>query len=157
MAEESKLPGVLLGLSLGGFVDGIGFHQIAQWHSMGSAVLPPTTMEAMKQNMGWDGWFHAVMLVITVIAVHLLLHEAREQRPLPSPSRFTGLLILGWGIFNLAEGVVDHEMLHIHHVRDLPTHVPSYDWMFLGIGGIGFVLIGYLASRVRRGHARHTT
>ena len=57
MAEESKLLGVLLGL--GGFVDGIGFHQLAQWHSMGSAILPPTTMETMKQNMAWDGWFHA--------------------------------------------------------------------------------------------------
>jgi uncharacterized membrane protein len=125
MAGESKLPDVLLGASLGGFVDGVGFHQIAHWHNMGSSVLPPTTMEAMKENMAWDGWFHAVTLAVTVIGVYLLLHHARKHRPLPSLRRFTGLLILGWGIFNLVEGVVDHELLHIHHVRDLPAHIPS--------------------------------
>ena len=38
--------GVVLGIGLGGFVDGIVLHQIAQWHNMGSAFLPPTTMEA---------------------------------------------------------------------------------------------------------------
>ena len=40
--------GILLGIGLGGFVDGIALHQIAQWHNMGSAILPPTTMDAMK-------------------------------------------------------------------------------------------------------------
>ena len=37
--------GVVLGIGLGGFVDGIALHQIAQWHNMGSAILPPTTMD----------------------------------------------------------------------------------------------------------------
>jgi uncharacterized membrane protein len=45
--------GVVLGLGLGGFADGIALHQIAQWHNMGSAKVPPITMEAMKQNMAW--------------------------------------------------------------------------------------------------------
>jgi uncharacterized membrane protein len=44
-------PGIVLGLGLGGFIDGIALHQIAQWHNMGSAKLPPITMEAMQQNM----------------------------------------------------------------------------------------------------------
>jgi hypothetical protein len=43
--------GLILGLGLGGFIDGIALHQIAQWHNMGSAVGPPTTMDAMMQNM----------------------------------------------------------------------------------------------------------
>ena len=33
--------GVMLGTGLGGFLDGIVLHQIAQWHNMGSAVVPP--------------------------------------------------------------------------------------------------------------------
>src|SRR5690606_274295 len=45
--------GLFLGLGLGGFIDGIFLHQIAQWHNMGSAILPPTTMDAMSQNMRW--------------------------------------------------------------------------------------------------------
>ena len=58
-----RLAGIVLGLGLGGFVDGITLHQIMQWHNMGSAVLPPTTMDAMAQNMVWDGLFHAATLV----------------------------------------------------------------------------------------------
>jgi uncharacterized membrane protein len=47
------------------------------------------------------------------------------------------------------EGIVDHQILGLHHVRDLPTHVPAYDWMFLLIGGLGFMLLGSLLSRSR--------
>lgn len=43
-----KVPGVLLGVGLGGFVDGILLHQILQWHHMVSNVVPPTTLWAWK-------------------------------------------------------------------------------------------------------------
>jgi Predicted membrane protein (DUF2243) len=32
-----------------------------------------------------------------------------------------GVLLAGWGGFNLVEGLVDHQLLGIHHVRDLPA------------------------------------
>ena len=149
--RPSRTPGIVLGLGLGGFADGIALHQIAQWHNMGSAVLPPTTMEAMKQNMAWDGWFHVATLLLTIVGVYLLLRDAREGLGLPRPGTFTGQLLLGWGIFNLVEGVIDHQLLGIHHVRDVPVHVPLYDWLFLGIGGIGLIVLGLLISRDRAG------
>ena len=65
-----RLAGIVLGLGLGGFVDGITLHQIMQWHNMGSAVLPPKTMDAMAQNMVWDGLFHAATLVLTLVGVY---------------------------------------------------------------------------------------
>ena len=37
-----RLAGIVLGLGLGGFVDGIALHQIMQWHNMGSAVTERT-------------------------------------------------------------------------------------------------------------------
>lgn len=116
----SRWPGFLLGMGLGGFVDGIMLHQIAGWHNMGSSVLPPTTMEAMRQNMVWDGWFHLATLVLTSTGVYLLLRDARAGMALPGSGAFTGQLVLGWGVFNLVEGLVDHHLLDIHHVRDLP-------------------------------------
>ena len=139
--------GIVLGIGLGGFADGVALHQIAQWHNMGSAVLPPTTMEAMQRNMAWDGWFHAATLAVTIVGVYVLLRDARAQHPLPGVAAFTGQLLLGWGLFNLVEGVVDHHLLQIHHVRDLPAHVPAYDWIFLGVGGVGLVALGWLLSR----------
>src|SRR5918998_5899900 len=106
-AERSRsvIPGVVLGLGLGGFVDGIALHQIAQWHNMGSAKVPPVTMEAMRRNMAWDGWFHAAMLAATLVGVYLLLGDARRRRPLPTRGALAGQLLLGWGLFNLIEGV----------------------------------------------------
>jgi uncharacterized membrane protein len=51
-------------------------------------------------------------------------------------------MLVGWGAFNLVEGIVDHHLLGLHHVRDLPLHVPLYDWIFLFVGGVGFILAG---------------
>ena len=51
--------GVMIGLGMGGFVDGILLHQIAQWHNTPSNVIPPHTMDAMRVNMRWVGLFHA--------------------------------------------------------------------------------------------------
>ena len=145
----TRRAGLMLGVGLGGFVDGIMLHQIINWHNMGSAVAPPTTMEAMRQNMVWDGWFHAAVWLLTLTGVFWLLNDARRGAALPGTKAFTGLLILGWGLFNLVEGVVDHHLLGLHHVRDLPVHVPLYDWLFLGIGGAGFILLGLAMARER--------
>jgi uncharacterized membrane protein len=151
--HPSRRAGVILGVGLGGFVDGILLHQIAHWHNMGSAVVPPETLNALRQNMTWDGLFHAAVWVCTLVGVYWLLSDARRGLPLPAPSRFTGLLILGWGLFNLVEGTIDHHLLGLHHVRDLPAHVPVYDWLFLGIGGVGFILLGRAMAREREcGH-----
>ena len=154
--ERSVVPGVVLGLGLGGFADGIALHQIAQWHNMGSARVPPVTMDAMKANMAWDGWFHAATLLLTVVGVYLLLRDAHAGRRLPDTRALTGQLLLGWGAFNLGEGIVDHHLLQLHHVRDLPVHVPLYDWLFLAIGGAGLLALGWWLARprdlVRHGH-----
>lgn len=136
--------GVVIGVGLGGFADGIALHQIAQWHNMGSAVLPPVTMDAMSRNMMWDGLFHFATWTVTLIGVCMLWHAGRlAASPLPA-ARFAGELVFGWGAFNLVEGVVDHHLLKLHHVRDLPVFVPIYDWIFLVGGGGGLLVIGWL-------------
>ena len=120
-----RLAGIVLGLGLGGFVDGITLHQIMQWHNMGSAVLPPTTMDAMAQNMVWDGMFHAATLVLTLVGVLMLWSDGVAGSSPRRLSVLIGQMILGWGLFNLVEGVIDHHLLNIHHVRDMPLHVPA--------------------------------
>src|SRR6187399_2260216 len=128
--KPRRSPGVTLGVGLGGLLDGIVFHQLLQWHSMGSGVLPPVTMDDMRQNMVWDGWFHLVMLLVTIGGIFLLLREANRARQLPVWRGLTGQMLMGWSAFNVVEGVVDHLVLEIHHVHDLPVHDPFYDWVF---------------------------
>jgi uncharacterized membrane protein len=112
---------------------------------MGSAVLPPHTMEAMSQNMVWDGQFQLATWILTLIGILMLWNDGRRNAP--TVGVLIGQLILGCGILNFVEGVIDHHLLEIHHVRDIPMHVPAYDWIFLGIGGGGLVLIGAMLAR----------
>jgi uncharacterized membrane protein len=150
-----RTPGITIGVGIGGFVDGIVFHQILQWHDMGSAVLPPVTMAAMRQNMAWDGWFHVVTLLVTVTGIFLLLREATQGRQLPVARGLAGQMLMGWAGFNVVEGIIDHHVLGIHHVMDLPAHDPLLDWLFLalsvlvGIGGWLLATKGDVAARTR--------
>jgi uncharacterized membrane protein len=136
--------GVVLGVGLGGFADGIVLHQIAQWHNMGSAILPPMTIAAMSRNMTWT---------ITLIGVWMLRSASRLGDRPTAAMTFAGELFFGWGLFNLVEGVIDHHILQLHHVRDMPVHLPIYDRVFLAVGGVGFLLLGWLLMQPqRRGH-----
>jgi uncharacterized membrane protein len=135
---------ILFGVGLGGFLDGILLHQIVHWHQMLSAVLPPDTLEAMKRNMVADGFFHLATWIVTAVAMIMLWSVARAGGRLPSTRAFCGYLLVGWGAFNLVEGTINHHVLGLHHVRDLPVHVPAFDWAFLLIGGVGFILCGIL-------------
>ena len=139
--------GVVLGVGLGGVADGLLLHQIAQWHNMGSAVVPPVTMEAMSRNMTWDGLFHLATWIVTVTGVSMLWREGRGTVRADTPLAFTGQLMFGWGAFNSVEGVIDHHLLQLHHVRDMPVHIPVYDWIFLLFGGVGVLLIGWMLMR----------
>ena len=38
--QTTRSISAVLGLGIGGFVDGIALHQIAQWHNTGSAKIP---------------------------------------------------------------------------------------------------------------------
>jgi Predicted membrane protein (DUF2243) len=60
MREERRsyratVAGILIGIGMDGFVDGIVLHQIAQWHNMLSNIVPPHTMDNMRVSMTWDG------------------------------------------------------------------------------------------------------
>jgi uncharacterized membrane protein len=125
--------GILLGAGLGGFVDGILLHQILQWHHMLSSTKrwPVTTEHGLKVNTLADGLFHAAMWIVVFAGLALMRDRAPQRRVL------YGLIVAGWGAFNLVEGIVDHELLGIHHVRSGPHH-RIYDWVFLGISAVLF-------------------
>jgi uncharacterized membrane protein len=151
--RRSRRAGVTIGIGLGGFVDGILLHQIMHWHNMGSSVLPPTTIEALERNMVWDGLFHAAAWLITLIGVYMLQFDASRGLAIPSAREFSGQLIMGWGLFNLIESVIDHHILNLHHVKDLPIHVPILDWLFLIVCGLGFIALGAILARPAPLHA----
>ncbi|WP_415379626.1 DUF2243 domain-containing protein [Halosimplex sp. TS25] len=135
--------GVVLGLGLGGFFDGIVLHQVLQWHHMLSAHPDPSVAGDLRLNVLADGLFHVAAYVFTVAGVVLLWRAWRDPVVPPSGRVLFGATVLGWGVFNLVEGVVDHHLLAIHHVRpDGPGPVILWDLAFLAWGAL-FVVGGY--------------
>ncbi|HEX2175040.1 MAG TPA: DUF2243 domain-containing protein [Nocardioidaceae bacterium] len=132
----SRAPGLLLGLGLGGFVDGILLHQVLQWHHMltGLHGYPMTTVAGLEVNTLFDGFFHAVTWVCVLAGTVMTLVAWRQGRVAPTWSFHVGLVLVGWGLFNVVEGVVDHHVLGIHHVRDDLGGPLSWDIGFLALG-----------------------
>ncbi len=137
--------GTALGIGMGGFVDGIVFHQILQLHNMLSAIRPPNTLVNAEINMFWDGLFHAFTWTMTAAGIALLWRATgRPDVPRSTPT-LVGGLALGWGLFNLVEGVIDHHLLGIHHVVEGPGHLP-FDLAFL-LSGVVLIAGGLVALR----------
>ncbi|MGV0789889.1 DUF2243 domain-containing protein [Mycolicibacterium sp. XJ2] len=134
----TRAPSLLLGLGLGGFVDGIVIHEILQWHHMVSNVeaYPPDTLGGLETNVVADGFFHVVTWLLVALGTSLTLVAWQQRRLAPNWSFHVGLLLAGWGIFNVVEGLIDHQILGVHHVRDDLGAPLSWD--------IGFLVFGVL-------------
>jgi uncharacterized membrane protein len=131
---------VLLGVGLGGLFDGIVLHQILQWHHMVSSATPPTTLQDLELNTVADGLFHAGSWLLTVAGVFVL---AAANGTTPRRGRGRTLLggaLVGWGLFNTVEGLIDHHLLGLHHVRPGPDAL-VYDVAFL-LWGLAMLLTG---------------
>ncbi|HEX6276630.1 MAG TPA: DUF2243 domain-containing protein [Polyangiaceae bacterium] len=128
-------PGMLLGTGLGGFLDGIVFHQVLQWHNMLSSVVAPVDLVSMKYNMLFDGLFHAFTWLMTTAGVFLLWRAGLRPNVAWSTRTFAGSLALGWGLFNVVEGLVDHHVYGLHHVHP-GAHQTAWDLGFLAVGAL---------------------
>ena len=143
--------GIALGIGLGGFVDGIVLHQMLQWHHMltSHGDYPPNTVAGLEVNTLWDGIFHAGTWLATAVGLWLLWRAARRADVPWSGRAFTGALAIGWGGFNLVEGIVDHHILTIHHVRYSGSRALPWDLAFLAFGAL-LVLAGWMLIRAGR-------
>jgi uncharacterized membrane protein len=152
MRSPPKLPAFLMGIGLGGFVDGIVLHQILQWHHMLTGETggePAKTVAGLEANTLADGFFHLATWAIVAVAGTLTVKAWRRGELAPPWSEHFGLLLAGWGAFNLVEGLIDHELLGLHHVRDDLGGPVGWDLGFLAFG-LALVLVGWLLVRVAR-------
>ena len=141
--------GIVVGVGLGGLVDSFLLHMILQWHHMLSNVIPPDSMENLHRLMTYDGLFDAFCFFVILAGVFLLRNAATNDLVVPSFVAFAGQLIFGWGLFNTVEGLVDHHLLQLHYVRQVPEYA-VYNWTFLVVAGLGFLAAGWLLMRRNR-------
>ena len=140
----------VLGIGIGGFIDGIVLHQVLRVHEMLSNKIPATDYIGKSINMFWDGIFHAFCLIVTVIGIVLLWKVSKRRH---AGKLLSAGLLLGWGIFNLVEGVIDHQVLQLHNVVEYAHNHQPANYIFLGIS---VVMILVSVSMIRSHHrSRH--
>jgi uncharacterized membrane protein len=110
---------------------------------------PMTTVAGLEANTLCDGLFHAGTWVVTVVGLFLLWTALRQPNGRWSSKTFVGFLMMGWGIFNVVEGIVDHHLLQLHHVREHSDHRLWWDLAFLAWGASMIAGGWYLSSAVR--------
>jgi len=144
--------GILFGLGLGGFFDGIVLHQLLQWHHMlTSAGYTPDSVRNLQINVLWDGVFHAATYLFVAAGLAVLWRAARRRHPPWSWRLLPATMLIGFGLFNLVEGAINHQILGLHHVNEKAPreHWIYWDLAFL-IWGAVMMAIGWAMLRRER-------
>ena len=93
-----------------------------------------------------DGLFHTVTWIAVLVGLGNLYSRVTQARRRVWGSRVLwGWMLVGWGLFNLVEGLVDHQILGIHHVRP-GEHQLAWDMGFL-LSGAVLMLMGWRLER----------
>jgi uncharacterized membrane protein len=141
----SARAGLVFGFGLGGLADGIVLHQILRWHHLVSDDVEVTTVSGLQKNILADGIFHAATVLIVVVGAVLLRRTSGR-----GPDRsVVGGSLTGWGAFHVADEIVFHALLDLHHIRMVENYL-VYDLAFTAVG---VTLIGVGLSLVNRSEA----
>ena len=111
-ANKIQTSGLLLGFGLGAFLEGILMHPVV-------------------------GTFYILVWAVTAGGVLTLWSAIRGPGPLPSGRLFMAYALLGWGVFNMIEGIASHDLRR--------------EWLVFATG-MGFALLGALLIYMRQDH-----
>jgi uncharacterized membrane protein len=144
-----RWPGLLLGLALGGFFDGILLHQILQWHHLLSAV---DAARDLRTQLLADGLFHALMYLVAVVALHGLWRRRHVLGGSGAGASLWGHAMLGFGAWHVLDAVLSHWLLGIHRIRMDSPQPLLWDLIWLVVFGLVPLLMGAWMLRRRPGH-----
>jgi uncharacterized membrane protein len=127
---RSVLAGVLIGVGVAAFLDETVFHQLLHWHHF----YDGSTQEA---GLVSDGIFHAGGWI--AIVVGLFLFADLQRRRVTVPKRVWAGGLLGWGLFQVYDGLFQHKVLGLHQIRYEVDLLP-YDLAWNLSGAVGAVI-----------------
>lgn len=111
----------------------------------------PSTHPRLQLNTLGDGLFHAATYLFVVLGLILLWHHASRRHIAWSGKLLLGTLLLGFGAFNVVEGIIDHQLLALHHVNET---VPRDQWLAWDLGfliwGAAMLIGGWALLRAGR-------
>lgn len=133
--------GFLFGVGFVAFFDETVFHQLLHWHHF---------YDKSTTNAGLvsDGFFHAFSWFATVGGLFLFA-DLRRRNALWLKRWFGGLL-LGAGLFQLYDGIIQHKLMRLHQIRYV-ENVLLYDLIW-NISAVLLIMIGaFIVIRTRKG------
>jgi uncharacterized membrane protein len=138
--------GGLFGFGLSAVLDVLVFHLIFQTHHLLSNWYDPQTVAGLQRNIYYDGLFALGMLAVALVGAGLIWWSLNQRRRL-STVTLAGTVLIGAGVFNTFDGIVDHSVLDIHNAVH-GTTVWNPPWVAVSIGLL--LLGGVLFWRGRR-------
>lgn len=146
-ARRNLGSGVLFGLGLIAFLDEVMFHQLLGWHHF---YDKSTTSVGLFS----DGLFHAFSWFATVAALFLVA-DLRRRQSFWLKRWISGVLI-GVGMFQLYDGLVQHKVFRLHQIRYEVELLP-YDIIWNASAALiliaGLVLFIQTNRHVEEGHS----
>lgn len=133
-ARKSFWSGILIGMGIMAAVDEILFHQILAWHHFYDQSTPLVGLIS-------DGFLHAAEL-IAIVTGFFLLHRLRSRNQFRHHWALAGA-ILGAGIFQVFDGLVNHKLLRLHQIRYGVENILPYDMGWNVFGGF-LILVGLI-------------
>ncbi|GAB4083153.1 DUF2243 domain-containing protein [Modestobacter muralis] len=126
---RSVLAGLLIGVGVAGFIDETVFHQLLHWHHSYDKSTPTAGLVS-------DGFFHAGSWIALVVGWFLIADMHRRRATVPRRVLAGGLL--GWGAFQVYDGLFQHKVLDLHEIR-YGVNLAPYDLIWNISGAIGIL------------------
>jgi uncharacterized membrane protein len=139
-ARRSAGAGVLGGVGLAAFLDEVVFHQLLHWHHLYDRGTPDAALVS-------DGLFHAAGWIAVVAS--LFTYADLQRRGDTVRRRLVAGVLVGWGGFQLYDGLVQHKLLGLHQIR-YGVDLLGYDLAWNTAGGVGLVVGLLLLARSPR-------
>ncbi|MBD8032425.1 MULTISPECIES: DUF2243 domain-containing protein [Solibacillus] len=137
ISRRNMWSGILFGIGLIAFVDETVFHQLLRWHHF---------YDKSTTDIGLisDGIFHAFSWFATIAGLFLFADLRRRNGLIFQ--RWLGGVLLGIGVFQLYDGIIQHKWMRIHQIRYV-DNVIVYDIVW-NVSALIILLIGlYLLFR----------
>ncbi|PPA70994.1 DUF2243 domain-containing protein [Jeotgalibacillus proteolyticus] len=123
--------GFLFGLGMVAFFDETVFHQLLRWHHF---------YDRSTTDIGLisDGLFHAFSWFATIGGLFMFADLRRRQGLWLK--RWWGGVLLGGGIFQLYDGIIQHKLMRIHQIRYV-ENVVVYDIIW-NVSALAMIAVG---------------
>ncbi|MEK4531368.1 DUF2243 domain-containing protein [Solibacillus sp. FSL K6-1554] len=132
VSRRNMWSGILFGVGLIAFIDETVFHQLLRWHHFYDKSTTDVGLIS-------DGIFHAFSWFATIAGLFLFADLRRRNGLIFQ--RWLGGVLLGIGVFQLYDGLIQHKWMRIHQIRyvdnvivyDIVWNVTAFIILLIGL------------------------